>query len=450
MTTRRRRNLIDHVLAETATCVCIVDIRRRIRFFSPGMEQWTGWPASKIEGLSCDAPTDEATAADLLASALNPPQSAWQGDVHVWEAVLPTASDRVVQATFCMLPVAGRSGQIESIVIMRTRAVSAAAVALPVPLAQRLHAEIAALRNDFRKRGRWDSFLGNSEALTSVRQLAEMLRHSFSNFNIVGPPGSGRRHLARCIHAEGRDAEYSFVPVYCDLLTTADLYEVIRGISKTARTGTAAHDKTGLLLFVDIDRIPREVQQWVLDRPADESIRVAGTSSVSLQDVVDEGWMLSEFQRRIAPVEIQLPSLHERDDDVLLLTHEFIQENRRLRNTTPRELSAEVAELFRTYRWPGNVREVRQIIHDACDACPGNVIRPDDLPFAFRAGMEAQSLTPATSQPSESLDTIMQNAEREILQRTMAACNGNKAETAHRLGLTRPSLYRRLASLGLE
>ena len=97
-----------------------------------------------------------------------------------------------------------------------------------------------------------------------------------------------------------------------------------------------------------------------------------------------------------------------------------------------------------------HVRELEQTIHDACDNCSGSVIGPDHFPFAFRAGIEAQLLMPRTTPTVQSLDELLKNAERRILKATLRSCHNNKAEVARRLGLTRPSLYRRLRSLDVE
>jgi len=197
--------------------------------------------------------------------------------------------------------------------------------------------------------------------------------------------------------------------------------------------------------------MPREVQQWLLDQLTNyQSVRLASTSSVPLNQLVTEGWMLPEFQQLIAPVEITLPRLHARGNDVLLLAHEFVQLNRRLNSTTAVELSQETAAELLAYHWPGNVRELQRVIYEACEACSGEVISPENLPFAFRAGMDAQAMAPAVTKPFQSLADLMQSAERRIIEVTLSACSGNKTEVARRLGLTRPSLYRRLKSLGLE
>jgi len=355
-----------------------------------------------------------------------------------------------VRAEFCSVPLSGNSGQVERVLTVRVdRGVTDASGSDPV-MGQQLHAEVAALRADFRHRRGWESFISADESMSTPLQLADLLRNSESNFNICGESGTGRRHLAECIHVAGQNADSTCVPIECDLLSTEKLYDSLRELRRMANEHSAVHSRPGLLLLVGVDRLPREVQQWILEHMAEQGpVRIAGTSSVPLHQIVQQGWMLPEFRRLIAPVEIVLPRLHLRGKDVLLLAHEILQKNRRLLQTTPQELSAEVGTALSNYQWPGNVRELQQVIHDACEASCGDVIRIDELPFAFRAGVDAQLMAPATEPPVQSLDDILNGAERRILEATLKSCGNNKTEVARRLGLTRPSLYRRLRSLGL-
>jgi len=450
--TGRRRNLLDQILVDSTSCLCIVDARRRIRFFSPGMASWTGWPASEIEGLSCDVvASDKNNASDLLAAAFQPGVETWQGRVTFREAVLPTQSGGALQANFCFIPLCSDSGQIERVFITRLDKAVSVSTSVPGSIGQQLHAEVAALRADFRVRRGWNSIVGKHDSMVPVRQLAGLLRDSDCNFCLVGESGTGRRHLAQAIHVGSSDAEPSCVSVFCDLLSPEMLYDSLRELHRMTAEFSGPHEHPGMLLLVEVARIPREVQQWLVQHVSDHApFRIGCTSSVGLEQIVSEGWMLPEFRQLVAPIEVSLPRLHSRGRDVLLLAREFIERNRRLRQTEAQELSNEVAEELMNYQWPGNIRELEKVIHDACDTCSGSVIVPEDLPFAFRAGVEAQVLAPRADPKVQSLDELLRNAEKRILEATLRRCQNNKAEVARRLGLTRPSLYRRLKSLGLD
>tara|TARA_B100001939_G_C16781800_1_gene547339 strand:- start:490 stop:849 length:360 start_codon:yes stop_codon:yes gene_type:complete len=113
-------------------------------------------------------------------------------------------------------------------------------------------------------------------------------------------------------------------------------------------------------------------------------------------------------------------------------------------------MSDEFVQKLQFYRWPGNIRELRQVISEACQNSFSSVLEPDDLPFSFRAGMQSQQLPDLPSPAVTSLEELLRRFERDVLTQTLEACSGNKAEAARRLGMTRPRLYRRLRSLGME
>ncbi len=261
--TGRRRNLLDQVLVDSTSCLCVVDSRRRIRFFSPGMESWTGWPASGIEGLSCDVVASEKNnATDLLAAAFHPGVETWQGEVSFREVVLPMKSGEAVRSRFCFIPLCSATGQIERVLIVRVTDAVPEAMPRPGSIGKQLHAEVAALRADFRIRRGWKSVIGADDSMVAVRQLASLLRDTDCNFTIVGESGTGRRHIAQAIHVGGSHAELSCVSVYCDLLSSEALYDSLRELHRMAAEQPGSHEHPGMLLLIDVDRMPREVKQW--------------------------------------------------------------------------------------------------------------------------------------------------------------------------------------------
>ncbi|MEZ6063387.1 MAG: helix-turn-helix domain-containing protein [Planctomycetaceae bacterium] len=455
MKTRRRRNLVDAILANSASAVCVLDADRRVRFFSPGMQQQTQWPPEKVEGLVCElAVAPDAKPIDLLTSAIAPPAAVLQGHIHFADAILPLAGRGTIQTRICHLPVEDEEGVVSRVIVFSSvQPADSADTITSRQLSQSLHAEITALRLDFRNRFGITSVLGRDPAMQRAIEQAHLLKDADCGFTIIGPPGSGRRHLAKTIHVAGRHMEDAIVPLHCRLLSSEQLFTALRQLGKrrTADAG-AAHHPVGTVLFVDADRMPREVQHWLLENLHTEaaSIRLAATSEVPLLQPEQEGWILPEFRQLLSTVEIVLPSLHARGSDVLLLAQHFVENCHRLHNTSAESISETAAAELTAYRWPGNVRELKQVIYEACQTCFGERLEVSDLPFTFRVGMEAQRHPPAAPVAARSLEEILIRFESEVLQRTLEICNGNKAEAARRLGLTRPKLYRRLRTLGLE
>jgi len=452
MATRRKRNLLDAVLGESATAVCVLDAERRLRHFSPGMEKATGWGADKVEGLTCDPPvTAAATPLDLLRSALAPTIDVLTGQSQTVNAVLPTACGSVWRTKLTFVPLLDADQSLVRIIVVaednRGRQKGDAS------LSQKLHAEITALRLEFRRRFSDQSFLGKCPDIRKALDQAELLAKSDLGYSIVGPIGSGRRHLAKLIHVAGQRHDTSFVTLDCRLLTGEQLLITLRRLRQLSDNSAQPHHQhTGTLALVNGERCPTEVQQWLLENLESETdgIRLVAICETPFQQHLDEGWLSPEFCDLFSTLTIRLPSLHSRGEDITLLAQHFVQQCQRTLETSAETLSEEIVNELQFYRWPGNVAELLQVIVDACQNSFESRLTVEDLPFSFRAGLEAQQM-PTVPQGNElSLEELMLRFEKDVLLKTLEACRGNKADAARRLGMTRPRLYRRLKTLGID
>lgn len=450
---KRKRNLLDAILTESHSAVCVLDAERRIRFFSPGMKSLTGWNADEIEGLAClQKPSPNSSNADLLTTALSPSLSVFDGSIQTIDTVLPRKAGTSIRVHVTFVPINDADGSVQRILILcdpdRTKSVTKAS------LSQQLHAEITALRIEFRRRFSEQSFFGKCPEITRALKQAELLKAASCGYSIVGPSGSGRRHFAKLVHVSGHNSEESLVPLDCRLLTADQVLQSLQILKqlRESESASASHQNAGTLLLVDADRCPREVQAWILEHLEAElsSIRVVSTSEQPLQQAMSEGWLIAEFHQLFQAVEVTLPPLHSRGNDIKLLTQHFVSESLRLQETSAQSVSEEVMAELMFYRWPGNVRELQKVISLACQNSFNNKLEVDDMPFSFTAGIDAQKLPPTPEKGEQSLDAILQQFEIDVLQKTLEACRGNKAEAARRLGLTRPKLYRRLKTLGID
>ena len=452
MATRRKRNLLDAVLGDSTSAICVLDADRRMRFFSPGMEQQTGWSAENVEGLVCDPSVPESpTLIDLLTSALAPSRDVLNGDPQSVKAVLPTRTSGLWQTRLIFFPILSADNAVSRILVVSTN--DQRPTFPKASLSQKLHAEITALRLEFRRRFSGESFIGHSAGIRKVLGQAELLKGSSTGYHLVGPPGSGRRHLAKLIHVSGQRHESSFVALDCRLLTADQLLTTLRQLRQlTGDQSLPKHQHAGTLVLLNIDHCPSEIQHWILESLHTEfqQIRLVGLSQQSLKDAGDDGWLSPEFSELFSSLELVLPPLHERGQDINLLAQHFIQHCRRTLETSAETLSAEVLAELQFYRWPGNVRELRRVIVDACQNSFDAELKIDDLPFSFRTGLDAQQLPGLPAETELSLEQILEKFETDVLLKTLAACRGNKADAARRLGMTRPKLYRRLKTLGID
>ncbi len=452
MAIRRKRNLLDAVLSESKSAVCILDSERRIRFFSPGMQEQTGWGPEDVEGLLCNPSIPpNATPVELLTSAFTPSVDVLNGRILSLDAVLPKKNGTSLRVRLTFIPLLDDSGGLARVMLISNSSIVGGAIG--TSMSQKLHAEITALRIEFRRRFSDQSFIGQCPQIRLALEQAELLKSATCGYSIVGPVGSGRRHLAKLIHVAGSQSDSSLVPLDCRLLTTQQVCDTLRSIRRLAAAHkTTSHQTAGTLVLLDGDRCPREVQQWILENLTDEvlGIRIVSTSQLPLRDAKAEGWLMPEFHDLFRAVEISLPAMHERGHDLRLLTQHFIQDCRRNLETSAESVAADAMRELQFYRWPGNVRELQNVIAEACQNSFDVQVKMEHLPFSFTVGMEAQKLPPMPEASTQSLDWILRRFEIEVIKKTLAACRGNKAEAARRLGMTRPKLYRRMNTLGIE
>lgn len=431
---------------------CILDGENRIRFCSPGMEKLTGWPADQLEELIC-GPSVAATAepVELFVAGIAPATDVRKGIPQSVNVLLPTKSGQGLRTTLTFFPVLDESSVVTRIIVLILPMQQTSNVA--PSLAQKLHAEITSLRLEFRRRFSEPMFLGRSPAICKALEQADLLKQSDCGYSIVGPSGSGRRHLARLIHTSGQKNDSSFVALECRLLTAEQVLDSLRHLRRTANdSGGAAHQRIGTLLLLDADRCPRELQTWLLSDGWTEldGVRMVSVSENPLADPKSSEWILPEFRDLFSTLQIHLPALHHRGSDISILAQHFIEECHHSLETSAESMSSDVEQALRFYRWPGNVRELKRVIVEACQNSFTDCLASDDLPFAFRAGQDAQDLPHIPEQSVQSLEEIMQRFETDVILSTLRACSGNKAEAARRLGMTRPRLYRRLRTLGID
>lgn len=273
------------------------------------------------------------------------------------------------------------------------------------------------------------------------------------NVLILGETGTGKDVTARRVHDLSGRREHPFVAVNCASLPDELIEAELFGYSRGSFTG-AVRDKEGLLeaagngtVFLDeIGEIPLRLQAKVLrmiDNKETRRIGETATRAVTarfifatnrdLEEEVRTGRFRRDLYFRINVVRIRLPSLRERREDIPRLVHQILErENERGR--TRKDLSPEALARLMTYAFPGNIRELENIIERACVLCEEEVIRDEDLIF------EGYSWSPEKDGP----------VTPEVLRRTLASCRWNKTKAAGEIGRSRRQLYRLLEKYRMD
>ncbi|MCA9063450.1 MAG: sigma 54-interacting transcriptional regulator [Planctomycetaceae bacterium] len=451
--TKIRRTNWAQVLAKGGTAAAVLDPAGRIVTVTDAFSELTGWSHSDLVGRVCERISpSRMTAEQTLLSALAPSADVRGGMFEITETLLPTRAATAFPASLSFLPLSDEDGLCGFVVAIQ--AATGGKVAPSIPIGRQLHAEITALRFEMRQRHGLDTVIGQcSEIRQAVRQI-QLLRTSDNSFTVVGRQGSGRQHFCRAVFCESPANTESLVIVNCRLMTAETLLNAMLQLQQIERTPSSAapHQRIGMIVLADVAEMPREVQQWLVRDRSQRPTRgrICATSAETPADLVEQGKMLPEMAHLLSDVVITLPDLHQRGRDVSLLTQYFIGQMKRTSATRPDGASAEILQMFDEYRWPGNVAELRTVVEQACRQCSGSLIETNDAPYWFRSGQQQQTIGRADEPEEIPLEAMLERFEREMITKTLHAANGNRTETARRLGMTRPRLYRRLQQLGLD
>jgi DNA-binding NtrC family response regulator len=295
-----------------------------------------------------------------------------------------------------------------------------------------------------------------SRAMQQVMALVERVAPSNASVLITGEHGTGKEVLARALHAASARRDKAFVAVNAGGLSDGVLESELFGHVKGAFTDARA-DRTGCFeladggtLFLDeIANMPHAQQARLLrvlqtgefhpvgsSRPRKVDVRVLAATNADVVREAAAGRLREDLLYRLNTVELQLPVLRDRRDDIAELASTFLA---RAPGGARRTLSAGAMEALLAHSWPGNVRELEHVIERASLLATGDAITPDDLMLRPR-GDAAPKLEEMT----------LEQVERYLIERALAAQGGNVSEAARVLGLSRSALYRRLASLGIR
>ncbi len=439
--------------------VFLVDSHRRIVFLNDGCQKLTGWTLTEVVGSVCEfASSGDAGSVEALTGSLCPPQETIDGEPRdVVRQFVHRKSGQTVSRMVHFYPL-DTAGQADFVIGIVTE-IPTNAQSADTKIVTQVHAELAALRHALRQRYGENSILTKNVSMKRVIDQVAAARRSRATVHIRGEKGTGKEHIARTIHYTSDLGQQAFVPIQCRLMPPRDLHEAIRRLVEAdwgERLPIAAL-QPGCVFLDDVDTLPRDVQQRLVDfvnspRGADfrKNVRLLSSSRVGLEDARTDEQISDEFYYLLTSVQIELLPLRQRMGDLKILAQHFLEQRNHDRSKQVTGFSAEVWSQFEEYNWPGNLDELDEVIYEALCNSEGPVIRADHLPFRLRTGLDAQRLGPISDGPIEALEPLLQRIEREQIERALKQAKGNKTLAARLLKITRPSLYRRMETLGVS
>ena len=330
---------------------------------------------------------------------------------------------------------------------------------------ERTRNENLALREQIDRDSMFEDIVGSSEALRKVLRQVSKVASSDSTVLILGETGTGKELIARAIHRRSKRAERAFIGVNCAAIPASLIASELFGHEKGAFTGATQRrlgrfeSANGGTIFLDeVGDLPTDVQIALLrvlqereiervgsDRPTPINVRVLSATHRDLNSLVAEGKFRQDLLYRLNVVPIDMPSLRERAADIPLLVDYFIDRFGKKAGKKFRRIDKRTLKLFQAYDWPGNIRELQNVIERAVILSDGDTFSVDETWLKWQA--------PQSAGPTAGLNSALQRQEKEMIEAALAESRGRisgPAGAATKLGLPRPTLDAKIRRLGIN
>ena len=416
--------------------------------------------ASGQEGLAqFDAEAPEVTVLDLKMPGMD--------GMAVLERILARDPDAVVIAitgygTIDNAVAALKAGASDF--IQKPFDLATFAVAIEQALkARQLKAENRTLRQVLARHVRFENIIGKSEAMARVFDLMRKVSDLDAHVLITGESGTGKELVARGIHAHSERRERPFIALNCgglpEALVESELFGHVKGAftdAKQARKGLIEQALGGTFFLDEIGELPMPIQVKFLRVLEDHQIRRVGSNREveidwrlicathrDLKALIETGAFREDLFYRINTIEIHLPPLRQRPEDIDLLAHHFLTHFAEAQGKATTGLSRDALAVLRAHSWPGNVRELMHVIEQVVALSDGAVIQRADLPDAIASEM-------ASVNAEGHLQARVAAYEKQVIRDALEKYAGNITQTAKALGLTRSGLQKKIARLDIR
>ncbi|MCH2128169.1 MAG: sigma 54-interacting transcriptional regulator [Pirellulaceae bacterium] len=436
--------------------IYVLDDSRRIRFANQCLLDWVKMPGEEVVGQVCEYHSDTTPSSRLsLAAGLCPPPEVFAGQAQRAMIACQHADGKLVRRWADFVPLSTDEIECPGVLVQVGGADVCGEVA--VASSESHPTELHELVREFRlaEKGRFNlgQLVGNSPLITRVRSQVRLAAQAVAHVLIVGPPGSGREHVARTIYQaeQFRFERQILLPIDCQVVDGEILQTTLSAFRQRA-SELGEHGQATLLLL-DVERLSTD-SQYVLR----EHVKVPGLTwrlmatahDVNLQAEENDADDFDESLRcLLSTLVIHLPPLVERLEDVSALAQLFLEQRNAEGAKQLGGFSQDTLDLLRSYTWPNNVDELTSVVSESHDRAKGTLVEKNDLPRRVSFAADAAAVPQRVVEEVE-LDQFLSEVEQELMERAMKLAKGNKAAAARSLGISRQRLLRRLQYFGLE
>jgi len=329
--------------------------------------------------------------------------------------------------------------------------------------------ELSDLKAELKDKYRFKNIIGESGKMKEIYRTLEKVSKSNVTVLLMGESGTGKELIARAIHNTSARKDKPFIAFNCAAIPENLLETELFGHEKGAFTGaekrrigkleiadggTILCDEVGEMTPAVQAKILRFLQERELERVGGNElihvdVRIIAATNRDLSDMIDKGTFREDLYYRLSVVPILIPPLRDRKEDISLLTHHFLNKYADKSKENFPEISKEVMKLFLSYEWPGNIRELENVINRAVVVRKENIITPEDLPFFVQAVTHTQqvqekNLGEQLVQLNRLLPDIVEIVKAEVIKEILKKNKGNIRLAAEKLGVSRGMIYRHI------
>jgi transcriptional regulator with PAS, ATPase and Fis domain len=451
--TRLNINALSHLLGDCDFPIYALDPQRRFVYGNTACFAWLGIEPRLLVGKRCDYHSSlTRQEGEVVPGHLCPPPEVFLGHESSGEIGWLRSDGTLARRLARFLPLGAGVGNSTCGVLVFTGKddiTEGSPCYSEGVQADDWHAALRRMLAGLGNRFRLEQIIGDHPAIIRARELVRLAADSHMRTVVFGPPGSGRETIARAVHFGGGVRDLApMAPMACNLLDAELLSETVASFA--ASCGELQIEHPGTLLLLEVDQLSPDAQAALAGilNIRELNLRTVATARRSLIDLAAEDRFRQDLAFSLSTLEIDLPPLSQRRDDIRLLAQYFLERCNAGGGKQLSGFATDAVECLLAYAWPGNLQELADCVSGACHRAGGSRVTAEDLPerLAFAAQAAAR---PAKGPVSIQLDQFLEEVEQELLRRAMQRAKGNKAKVARLLGITRSRVIRRLEHFGL-